>query len=582
MQNKRLLKLLSVCLAVLMLMAILPDARVSATDDPVDVLGRAILQGIRNGESTIEITLQGSMDMNDVLNLLFTRYPVLFHYYDSSGWYTYDTHVDLTYRLKNLSDPIGDIPVIRNEDELMAVLGLGLSRLADDVKFVCADGFAPDTEMIHDQFERLRHEHGLIYMGHQGYAYTTYSFDCGTTDYNLTYQRFYGLPAQTVREWRDQTEQVALYLCGTLFSRDMPDYERVLRIHDWIINNTRYNIENMDEAGNHLSYGALVKGSCVCQGYAEAFLLLAKAAGLEVYYVPGYGTNSLGQTESHGWNAVLVQGQWYMIDTTWDDPVTYDDTNVLRYDYFLLSGQELAADHTWEVNDYPICNGDSLTANWVLEQSRMNQNIAWQYDASVLQTQAESVEELSRMLTPAQLPPDPVTEPTTPEVTVPPTIVVEVTEATQPAQPTNPGTETQPAQPDNPIDVTLPARPTAPDRETQPVTPVNPVNPVPQEEKDRSWVWVALAGLALVALVALIRGLQNAFRRPRKPTYSRPDKPSPFSGGGGAGKRSRPSVNGRSGFRNPTPTNSRSGKPSPFSKGPDSGKQNDTRRKMKW
>ena len=54
--------------------------------------------------------------------------------------------------------------------------------------------------------------------------------------------------------------------------------------------------------------------------------------------VIGEGTNSQGKTENHAWNYVLVNGIWYAIDTTWDDPVVSGGgraSKESRYKFFL-------------------------------------------------------------------------------------------------------------------------------------------------------------------------------------------------------------------------------------------------------
>ena len=50
----------------------------------------------------------------------------------------------------------------------------------------------------------------------------------------------------------------------------------------------------------------------------------------------------------HAWNQVKVDGKWYNIDVTWDDPIYYWGgtlTPILVYDYFLVSDSVIYADH---------------------------------------------------------------------------------------------------------------------------------------------------------------------------------------------------------------------------------------------
>ena len=54
----------------------------------------------------------------------------------------------------------------------------------------------------------------------------------------------------------------------------------------------------------------------VCQGYAETMKLFLDALGIENKLV--YGT---GGGISHVWNLLCLDGDWYHMDVTWDDPL---------------------------------------------------------------------------------------------------------------------------------------------------------------------------------------------------------------------------------------------------------------------
>ena len=136
----------------------------------------------------------------------------------------------------------------------------------------------------------------------------------------------------------------------------MNDYEKVKYIHDWIVNNARYasgndfmNVEYIMQGGvNAYSPISIFRGGeGVCQAYAGAFNILAKACGLSTKMVVGEATSNQS-TGPHGWNLVNVDGKIYHVDTTWDDPVTNDGRDVLRYDYFLVDDDTIAKNHGWE------------------------------------------------------------------------------------------------------------------------------------------------------------------------------------------------------------------------------------------
>ncbi|RSX53271.1 transglutaminase [Bifidobacterium goeldii] len=60
----------------------------------------------------------------------------------------------------------------------------------------------------------------------------------------------------------------------------------------------------------------MVNGKGVCMSYAYGYQALAKAAGLDTRVVSGYVSNA---KSGHAWNYVKIDGQWLLIDATWDD-----------------------------------------------------------------------------------------------------------------------------------------------------------------------------------------------------------------------------------------------------------------------
>ncbi len=98
------------------------------------------------------------------------------------------------------------------------------------------------------------------------------------------------------------------------------DYQNILFVHDYLINNIDYD-SNYQAIGSYSIYGALIEKKCVCEGYAKSFKYILNSAGYECELLQGTATNSSGQTESHAWNAVKLDGVWYEVDPTWDDPI---------------------------------------------------------------------------------------------------------------------------------------------------------------------------------------------------------------------------------------------------------------------
>ncbi len=66
----------------------------------------------------------------------------------------------------------------------------------------------------------------------------------------------------------------------------------------------------------------------------------------------GIGKNSVGDAESHAWNYVQVDDNWYAIDVTWDDPVptgpgiiSEDRRREAKNEYFLNGANKFFEDH---------------------------------------------------------------------------------------------------------------------------------------------------------------------------------------------------------------------------------------------
>ena len=144
----------------------------------------------------------------------------------------------------------------------------------------------------------------------------------------------------------------------------MSDEEIVLAYHEYLTSTVAYAYEdyfNGTIAANHGydMYGALVKHSCVCQGYAETMFYLLREAGLSCAIASSENIN-------HAWNIVKIHGNWYHIDATWDDPV-WDMPGRSYHNYFLVSfdtmNKNTLINHTKDRTDMVVSAqwGDTYT-----------------------------------------------------------------------------------------------------------------------------------------------------------------------------------------------------------------------------
>ncbi len=128
---------------------------------------------------------------------------------------------------------------------------------------------------------------------------------------------------------------------------DMSDDDKVLKIHDYIINNTRYDINKVNEA-SYTALGPLFNGTAVCSGYADLMAIFLNKFGIKNYKIA---------SNTHVWNALFINGEWLHLDLTWDDPITKNsDVDTLQHDFFLVKTSKLlefdTKDHKFDTTVY--------------------------------------------------------------------------------------------------------------------------------------------------------------------------------------------------------------------------------------
>lgn len=122
------------------------------------------------------------------------------------------------------------------------------------------------------------------------------------------------------------------------------NYEKERFVHDELIDRISYDLR---AEMNQSAYSALVSGQTVCAGYARAFQYLMQQLGVPCYYCTGFAG------ERHAWNIIMLDDEFYNVDTTWDD------TGSGTYDYFNKTDDDYASSHIrQELSVYlPPCSG---------------------------------------------------------------------------------------------------------------------------------------------------------------------------------------------------------------------------------
>lgn len=144
-------------------------------------------------------------------------------------------------------------------------------------------------------------------------------------------------------------------IINSIIKPNMTDYEKELAIHNYIILNSEYDYLNYLNGTipyeSYTIYGLLINRRGVCQAYSETTKLLLNMVGIECEIVSG-----VANSDSHEWNMVKLDDEYYMLDVTWDDPYP-DEKGNISYTYFNITDKELDKTHKWNKSKWPKASG---------------------------------------------------------------------------------------------------------------------------------------------------------------------------------------------------------------------------------
>ncbi len=134
---------------------------------------------------------------------------------------------------------------------------------------------------------------------------------------------------------RDTAREKLNKACDTLLKKVNKlsgEYEKEKYINDFLCDKITYT-----ETGElvHTSYGAIVNGKALCEGYSRAFKLLCNKAGIECELIVGKAEDI-----GHMWNRVNIDKKLAYVDVTWNDRADYK-----TYTYFNITEEQLIKDH---------------------------------------------------------------------------------------------------------------------------------------------------------------------------------------------------------------------------------------------
>ncbi len=182
------------------------------------------------------------------------------------------------------------------------------------------------------------------------------------------------------------------------------DYDKALYVYETLIREVDYVI---DAENNQNIISAFVNHETICQGYAYATQYLLEQLGIFCTTVTGTANG-----ESHAWNLVLLDGEYYYIDTTWGNAnyiylsenegnpgageVAGSDYHYLNYDYFGVTTEMLLTTHTPDT-EIPLPECTATADNYYIHEGLYVESWDAEFIGGIIREGYESGEQVVRV-----------------------------------------------------------------------------------------------------------------------------------------------------------------------------------------
>ncbi len=197
----------------------------------------------------------------------------------------------------------------------------------------------------------------------EGYSYEKHMF-AGAVQ-KILFRPNYTRTKDEIATAKQQIDQY-VQACFQKLPETADDYQKVKYVYEFIILNTEYNLDAPD---NQNICSVFLYRESVCLGYAKAIQYLLQQLGMEAAVVTG----SVVTGESHAWNLVKVNGQYYYVDATWGDASYFSDMeagtalSTINYDYLCVTTADLLKSHIID-NPVSVPNCGVLIDNYYVKE----------------------------------------------------------------------------------------------------------------------------------------------------------------------------------------------------------------------
>jgi len=198
-------------------------------------------------------------------------------------------------------------------------------------------------------------DHPEVFYTSDKYTISTSTSIFGTK-INLTFE--YLVSSQ--QELDDKINQINNRIDDILANIDLSNkFATELAIHDYIAKEARYyEYENIEDipVKCHGIYGTLIDKEAVCDGFAKTMKLILERCDIKTLVVTGDLKN-----ESHAWNLVNLDDNWYNLDLTSNKSIKNGNISYVIHSYFNITDELILDSHTFDNKDIlPDAKGTEL------------------------------------------------------------------------------------------------------------------------------------------------------------------------------------------------------------------------------
>ncbi len=218
-----------------------------------------------------------------------------------------------------------------------------------------------DTKVLENAYKAVCADYGGLFWV-SGYVYTQYTRGGSLVGMEFTpkYTMSYDERIATQEQIDESVEEL---LAG--ISRLDTDYAKAKYVFEILIQNVDYDA-TMENNQNIIS--VFLSRATVCQGYACATQYLLNKLGVPCTIVTG-----TAEGESHAWNLVRLDGEYYYMDTTWGNSRYLDDSSQMEkyvnYSYLAVTSEEISRTHLLD-NSFPLPECTAMQNNYFVREGR--------------------------------------------------------------------------------------------------------------------------------------------------------------------------------------------------------------------